>query len=56
MFLKPWTTPLNDLLFVFKCKDNNLKHSLKYYMMLRTHCAWVFIRNKCGFGYQAFTG
>lgn len=46
---------LNDLFFVFKCKENNLKHSQKYYMMFRTHCARVFIRNTCGFGYQAFT-
>ena len=37
MFLKPWTTPINDLLFAFKSKENNLKHSLKHHMVLRHH-------------------
>jgi len=23
MILKPWTNPLNNLLVVFKCKENN---------------------------------
>jgi hypothetical protein len=44
MFLKPLTTPLTLILFVFiKCKEKYYKHSQKYHMMLPHHIVIGFV-------------